>query len=198
MSGSVSLSEYSNLITSTYSNKSKFMATIAASCQPLVDAQNVLLSMPGLYDVDVAIGVQLDTVGLWVGVTRYVNVPLAGFFSWNTAGLGWGQAIWHEPLSPVTSIAVLDDATFRLLIKARIIANKWDGTVAGAYPALAELFSGSDTPGTVLTLQDNMNMSMTLTISGQSPGALFIALTEAGELGLKSGAVAVTYVNTSS
>lgn len=193
----VTLADYQNLITSQHANKSKFLASVAASLQPLVDMQNLLLGIPALYDVDQAIGVQLDSVGLWVGVSRYVAVPLAAFFSWGIVGLGWGEAIWHQPLTPVTDLHRLDDATYRLLIKARIISNNWDGTIAGAYPALAVLFSGSSTPGTVLTIVDNMNMTMTLTIGGQPPGALFTALIEAGELGLKPVAVRVNYVNAS-
>lgn len=194
---SASISTYSNLVTSEHSDKAKFMAVIAASCQPFVDAQNQLFAMPGLYDVDTAVGVQLDSVGLWVGVSRYVNVPLSGWFSWNTSGLGWGQGIWHQPLTPTDGAYALDDDTFRLLIKARIIANAWDGSIAGAMPALAELFSGSETPGTAVSIQDNMNMTMTLTISGQSPGPLFVALAQNGELGLKPAGVSVNFVNTS-
>lgn len=194
---SVALTDYTSLITSEHQGQPNFLATIAASLQPLVDSQNVLLSMPGLYDVNVAVGVQLDAVGLWVGVSRVVSVPLNAFFSWNISGLGWTQAIWHEPLTPTNGVAILDDDTYRLLIKARIIADNWDGTIAGAMPALSELFSGSQTPGTVLTIQDNMDMTMTLTISGQSPGVLFAAIITQGELGIKPAGVGVTYVNTS-
>lgn len=92
------LSKYTSLITSEHDLKPKFMAMIAAMIQPSVDLQNVLRSMLNAYDIDFAIGAQLDTVGLWVGASRNLEEPISGvFFSWGVSGLGWGQGTWFNP-----------------------------------------------------------------------------------------------------
>jgi len=191
MSDTVTVDQYTGLIPSENQGQPNFTATIALICQAFVDNQNVINSLPALFDVNTAVGVQLDAVGLWVGVSRYVAIPSGVFFTWGVLGLAWSQAVWHEPGTPTDSVAVLGDSDYRVLIKARIIANSWNGTIAGAYPALNELFNGSATPNTVITLVDNLNMTMTITISGQSPGPILTAIIENGELGLKPVGVAI-------
>jgi hypothetical protein len=59
------------------------------------------------------------------------------------AGLvGWDQGVWWTPYQPVTGYAILDDDHYRVLLRAKIIANYWDGTVPGAYEAWDALFQG--------------------------------------------------------
>ena len=68
------------------------MGVVATLCQPFVDEQSVLNSLPGKYDLDSAVGVQLDAVGEWVGISRELAVPLSNvYFSLDIAGLGLDQ-----------------------------------------------------------------------------------------------------------
>jgi hypothetical protein len=135
----VDVSQYLAKITSEHASKPKFMAAVAASLQPLVDAQNVALSLQTLFDLDTAVGDQLDKTGELIGLTRYITEPLAqNWFSWGTAGAGWGQADWYlvQPfVRPPTQVVRLDDVHYRILLKARVAANVWDGTIPGAYRA---------------------------------------------------------------
>ena len=66
----VDVSNYTALITSEHADKPKFMAMVEAVAQCFVDQQNLLLSVPTAFDLDDAVGVQLDAVGLWVGIGR--------------------------------------------------------------------------------------------------------------------------------
>ena len=69
------LSLYLNRIT-TYNQKPKFTATVTAVLQPFVDAQAFLEGLPAAFDIDVAIGAQLDVVGQWVNLSRNVELPV--------------------------------------------------------------------------------------------------------------------------
>jgi len=62
--------KYTNLIPVRNSSQPEFMAMIAATLQPLADIAAFLNTIPSLYDLDNAIGVQMDTLGVLIGVTR--------------------------------------------------------------------------------------------------------------------------------
>lgn len=192
------VTSYVGLIVPEHADRPRYVATITTSCSGYVDSQNVVLGLPEKYDLDVAVGVQLDAVGLWVGVSRYVNVPLGDvYFSWDVDALGWDKGWWKGEFDPVTGVVRLDDETYRLLIRARIIANSWDGTLLGAQAALDTLFNGSTTPNAKLFMQDNMDMSMDFVLAGEWPTAVFVALFSQGLLGLKPAGVLVNYYKTS-
>ncbi|WP_321853109.1 DUF2612 domain-containing protein [Burkholderia cenocepacia] len=184
------LTEYTALITSEHSDKPRFMATIAALVQPVVDQMNVLESMPSKFDLDNAVGVQLDDVGLWVGVSRKIRTPLTGiYFSFDIAGLGFDQGTWKGPFDPDTGLTVLDDDTYRLVIRAKIGANHWDGTLEQSAAILNSIF---DTD-THVFIEDHQDMSMTIGIAGKVPPATFLALLSGGYIPLKPEGVRVNY-----
>lgn len=180
---------YTSLIASEHQNAPKFMATVAASCQPFADILAVLLSIPGLYDLDAAAGAQLDTVGEWVGISRELSEPLTGvYFSLDTAGLGLDQGSLLGPFDPTTGIVALPDDSYRTLVRAKIAANQWDGTVPQAYAIWNLIFSPV---GSQILIQDNSNMTMLLALFGSLPNAVTIALFGQGLLDLKPAGVQV-------
>ncbi|WP_176315136.1 DUF2612 domain-containing protein [Burkholderia vietnamiensis] len=184
------LTDYTGLVTSEHRDKPRFAATVAAVAQPIVDQMNVLQSMPGKFDLDNAVGVQLDDVGLWVGVSRKIRTPLTGiYFSFDIAGLGFDQGTWKGPFDPDTGLTVLDDDTYRLVIRAKIGANHWDGTLASSAAILNSIF-GADTH---VFIEDHQDMSMTIGIAGKVPSAVFIALLAGGYIPLKPEGVRVAY-----
>ena len=184
------LNDYTALITSEHRDMSRFMATIAAVVQPLVDQMNLLASMPGKFDLDAAVGAQLDDVGRWVGVSRRIRTPLTGiYFSFDIAGLGFDQGIWKGPFDPDTGLTVLDDDTYRLVIRAKIGANHWDGTLEQSAAILNSIFGAN----THVFIEDHQDMSMTIGISGKVPSAVFLALLAGGYIPLKPEGVRVNY-----
>lgn len=197
MSGAVAYiaPNYAGNITSEHRNRPNFMATLAAALAPITALQAVFASMPLAYDLDVAVGVQLDAVGVRVGISRIIATPISGvYFAWDTVGLGWDQGVWQGKFDPTQGTTSLDDETYRLLIRAKIAANSWDGTTAAAITALNDIFSEI---GLVFQIQDNQNMTMVMSISGTIPNALFSALFSGGYIPLKPLGVAVTYLVTS-
>ncbi|HHL4079952.1 DUF2612 domain-containing protein [Burkholderia sola] len=184
------LTDYTALITSEHRHLPRFSAVLGALVQPLVDQMNVLQSMPGKFDLDNAVGVQLDDVGLWVGVSRKIRTPLSGiYFSFDVGGLGFDQGIWKGPFDPDTGLTVLDDDTYRLVIRAKIGANHWDGTLASSAAILNSIFDS----GTYVFIEDHQDMSMTIGISGKVPSAVFLALLAGGYIPLKPEGVRVNY-----
>ncbi len=184
------LTEYTALITSEHRDKPRFMAVVGALVQPLVDQMYVLQSMPGKFDLDNAVGVQLDDVGLWVGVSRKIRTPLTGiYFSFDIDGLGFDQGTWKGPFDPDTGLTVLDDDTYRLVIRAKIGANRWDGTLESSAAILNSIF-GADTH---VFIEDHQDMSMTIGIAGKVPSAVFLALLAGGYIPLKPEGVRVAY-----
>lgn len=184
------LSDYTRLITSQHRQRPKFVSTVAALVQPMVDVMNVLASMPGKFDLDAAVDAQLDDVGRWVGISRDVAVPLTGvYFSFDTIGVGFDQGSWKGPFDPDTGLTRLDNETYRLVIRAKIGANHWDGTLESSRAILNTIFGG----GTFVFIQDNQDMSMTIGIAGVIPSAVFLALLANGIIPLKPEGVRVNY-----
>jgi hypothetical protein len=164
-------------------------ATLSAVIAPLVNSGLTLESFPAIYDLDLAVGQQEDTTGLWVGVTRDITTPLTGvYFSLDVAGLGLDQGSLQGPLDPTSGVLVLPDADYRTLLYANVAANSWDGTIPGAYKVWNQVFAGT---GTGLLIQDHGDMTMTLALTGVIPSALTIALFEGGYLQLKPAGVGI-------
>ncbi len=131
-------SYYLALPTHEYQNSPKFLAWLAAALQPLEDVSICTESLVVAFDVDQAVGVQLDIIGAQVGASRTVS---------------------FQPTGGVSPI--LDDETYRLLLKATIGLNQWDGRMQTIQPLWATLF-----PGGRIIIQDNLDMSVTVTMSG--------------------------------
>jgi Protein of unknown function (DUF2612) len=174
---------YLGLITSEHQPKPNFMAAVAVSIQPFADLLPQLLSIPALYDLDVAIGPQLDVVGQWVGRSRNIALPLSNvYFSFDENGVGWDDGIWFVEFDPTTNQFALPDEHYRLLLRAKIAANSWNGSIPGAYAAWDTLFGPY---GMTILIQDYQDMSMLLAVLGELPDPLTVALLTGGYLSLK-------------
>lgn len=179
--------DYLNLITSEYRDQPDFTAMISADVGLPVQVQALLASMIPLFDVDAAVGNQLDIIGQWVGITRNVSIPIEGvYFSWDgDYTVGWEYGTWQPSQAP-TNITVLPDDAYRTLIKAKIAANQWDGTTDGAYAIWDSLFTTFK-----ILIQDNQNMSYDLAVVGGIVDSLTLALITGGYIPLKPEGVRV-------
>lgn len=180
--------EYLNLITSEHRPKPNFSATVALNVSASVRVQALLASMGPLFDVDIAVGDQLDIIGKWVGVSRNIAVPISGvYFTWDGTDftVGWDYGTW-QPASTPSEVTVLPDDSYRILIKAKIAANQWDGTTDGAYAIWDAIF----TTITILIL-DHQDMSYDLGVVGGTVDSLTLALITGGYIPLKPEGVRV-------
>lgn len=134
------LGYYLQLLTSQYASPSspKLNALLYLHIKKLDDASKCLVQMDTALDIDAASGSQLDMLGATVGVGRVTPFQPSG------------------GVSPI-----LDDGTYRLLIKARIGWNQWDGTIDSLYKLWLQLF-----PGGRIVIEDNQNMTANIVMTG--------------------------------
>lgn len=190
------LNLYLSRITSAHSGKPKFMATVAGVTAPLANVTSALLGLTSSYDLDSAVGAQLDTVGLWVGQSRSVALPLTGvYFSFDDPALGFDQGTWRGPFDPESGLSNLPDSAYRLLIRAKIALNSWDGTIPQSNAIWAKVLIGT---GLKVYTLDNQDMTMSTIIGGSKiPDALTKALFKQAYLQLKPagvGHLGVSYI----
>jgi Protein of unknown function (DUF2612) len=186
----VDTQDYTNLITDQHADKPRFVGAVGALVAPFVDTFNQLAALSSKFDLDLAVGVQLDAVGLWVGISRFVGVPLEDvYFEWDNTNalLGWDSGSWQGPDDPSVGIVRLNDTDYRVLIKARIVANQWDGTIPSANIIWRQVFGA----GTNIIIQDLQDMTVNVAISGQPLTAVFLALLVGGYLPLKPEGVLI-------
>jgi hypothetical protein len=136
------IQRYIDLITSEHADKPKFIAWLTAALNVLDDAVKLADVLCVYFDLDAAAGAQLDVLGEIVGVSRTVDFqPSDG------------------------SSPVLDDETYRLVIRAKIAQNQWDGTLQQIYDLWNNIF-----PLQKLVLTDNQDMTMDAIVFGVSSG----------------------------
>lgn len=184
------ITDYTGKITSQHSDKPKFMQMVSVVAQCYVDAAQVAASLSAAFDLDRAVDAQLDNVGEWVGITRNVDTPLTNvYFALDTNGLGFDQGAWKGPFDPDSGITSLDNETYRTLLRAKIGANRWDGTLGESKAILDLVFSGD----TFVFIQDNQNMTITIGVVGAQPTALELALLTGGHIPIKPQSVGIDY-----
>lgn len=166
-----------DLITSEYNQQPNFMVMVEGVLTPIVADADLLVALPGYFDLDTAVGAQLDILGLWIGQNRFIDVALTGvFFSWDTAGLGWGEGNWEDPHG-AGNVVVLADGDYRNLLRVVVARNQWNGTTEGAYAAWEVAFAGTDT---TISIQNFGDASISFILSGSALSAVTIAMFNAG------------------
>jgi hypothetical protein len=185
------IANYLELVTSEHRNKPKFEAMLSAVVSAFVDQQSTLTSMPAKFDINTALGSQLDVLGLWIGRSRHVSVPLTDvYLTWDSLTInGWDSGTWQDLYDPSSGLVTLPDDSYRVLLKAVIASNNWDGTIPHAYSIWESVFGTSS----IILIQDNQDMSMVVGLGGQPLGAVNQALLLEGSLSLKPTGVRVSY-----
>jgi hypothetical protein len=179
------LAYYLAKIPPEHATDANFMAEVALVMQPFVDARGVIGSLPAQFDLDYAIGVQLDATGAWIGQSRQIPVPVLNpWFSFDTTGLGFDQGYWFGPFEGV-GLSALDDTTYRRLLRACVLTNNSNGTQVQTQAALNEYFIATGTHVFVIDETDFpsgnwsvMNLSMTLGVSGNLPTIVDLSVLE--------------------
>lgn len=168
---------YKNLLIIQYSNKPKAVATINALVTELI-SDGIIFKIRDAFNVDTAIGVQLDIIGMWVGVDRYFNVTepenyfrftdyievdpddhLGGFVDYaefDDADQGNGFLNYNSVLTVQNR---LNDDDFRTIIKLKIIQNNSNHSHKSIDDSLFQFFEGE------VRMFSDGNMEMTYFLS---------------------------------
>jgi hypothetical protein len=158
-----------------------FLAALSACVQPLSDITAFLGSLNAAFDINEAVGVQLDTLGLLVGRNRSLLLPVSGiFFSLDTVGLGLDEGIWQ--VGSQTQIFALPDAQYRSVLLMKVANNSWNGSLPDAYSILNTVFAG--TPYVPFII-DGGNKTLAIGLAGIPPDALTFAILTQGFFDLR-------------
>ena len=162
--------DYTKYITSAHKDRPKFVATVKATAGPFAGVQSVLYSLIDGHHIDNAIGAQLDTLGEWIGQTRYLKRPLDDiYFTWDDIDTtGWDSGIWKEKYSATEGLLELDDDSYRFLLKMRISTNAWRGNSSDAY----DIWQTTYGDATFVLFTDNGDMSIDVGFSGYVPAPI--------------------------
>ena len=171
------VSDYISLIPSQNQTAPKFVAMVSLLAQAFVDEQETLAD--AAFDLDTATGQALDYIGQWVGLSRNVsgvyNAALPVYFSFDTANLGFDQGQIYAPIDAPSGVTAMDDVTYRFMLRVKIAANNWDGTLGQLQSILLMLlpYSAPNVNGVVdengtqvqaynpaVTTQDNLVQSL--------------------------------------
>lgn len=132
------IDSYRRLLTSQYKTRPKLTAWLKVLLEHGLEYYSTLEEFLNAWDLDDAVGAQLDVIGRIVGVDRLLT---------------FNPADGSDPL--------MDDDTYRIVIKAKIIKNYWKGTLPELYEAWNVLF-----PNFTIQIQDGMDMTFTVVIMG--------------------------------
>ncbi|KQN56536.1 hypothetical protein ASE99_11025 [Serratia sp. Leaf51] len=154
------MSKYTDLITNYHRGKPLFVDHIDLITRPLTDTASSINSFITEFDIDSATGAQLDILGKWIGRTRVVSQPISGiYFSFDTDGLGFDQGVWQGPYDPDAGFTNLSDDVYRIVLKAKIAINHWDGTNETLPEILDTALAGS---GLKMQIVDNQDMTISI------------------------------------
>jgi len=158
------MQDYLDLIPPPNKIQPNLMGWLEANLTPDVDSGTLNEDMAAYFAIETAVGDQLDILGEILGLSRTVKFQPSG------------------GVSPV-----LSDENYRIVLKAKIIQNQWDGTKNQLYAFWDVYF-----PGTPIIILDNQNMTMDVFVVGLA-STLQQELVENGYYVPKPAGVRVAY-----
>lgn len=157
---------------SIYRDKPKASQTVNLFVKQLL-ADNLISDFNAAFDIDQAVGAQLDILGKYIGAARDVGIedtrPFFGFVDYNyPAGdqneNGFvlyeslavnAEGIWYEYNFSNQSTTQLTDFQYRQLMKLKISTNGTENTMDAIQRQIADFFPGQ------LQVRDNLDMTLT-------------------------------------
>lgn len=186
---------YLKLITSQHRTANKFCNHINLITKSLAETVSFARQLNNYFSLDDAVGVQLDVIGEWAGISRRVLIPLVGvYFTLDNDRTGFDEGMWKGEFDSDSGFMTLNDETYRSIIRVKIKANHWDGTTESLMDIYDSLLPDEDTK---LFFIDNLDMSMDVFITGSYIDNVTKSIVKQGYLGVKPEGVQVNhyYIN---
>ena len=133
---------YLDLITSEHRGQPKFIKWLTVALSMVEDSQKFLILLPFQYDIDRAVGKQLDSVGTSLGMLRRLSFQPSG------------------GISPI-----MDDTNYRLVLRAMIAESHFDGTMPGLYNLFRTVLGDT---GLYFAVIDNQDMTLSVIVYGST------------------------------
>ena len=154
---------YENMVPSWPASQTRFMQFFRLVLGMPEQLRILLERIASGHALEEATGAQLDTLGALVQVDRVL------------------------PFSPLSAPRRLEDDDYRLLIRAQIARNRWDGTNEGAADIFASIF-----PDFGIVLEDQQDCSINVVLRGTFSD-LQIEMINAGLLIPRPAGITMTY-----
>jgi hypothetical protein len=135
----LTMAEYLNLLTSEYQLAANFKQWLQDVLQKAEDGMTAANSLNNNFDLDFAVGTQLDILG---------------------EILGQGRTLTFQPADGTNPI--LEDDIYRKLLKAKVVLNHWDGQLYSIEQQWTNIF-----PGTQIIIIDNQDMTLSVSVTGE-------------------------------
>ena len=172
--------KYTGLIAGYHFDKPRFRAWVYFLTEIFNEQRRNLAALSRAFDVDYAVGDQLDAVGVRVGIGRNVPETITGiFFAFDDKyGYGFDRGVWKGRYQSEAGITRLGDETYRAMIKAKIRQNKWDGTMGSLRGLARQLAVDFGADENAILVEDRQDMSVVIRIrKADMPQVLYELLT---------------------
>ena len=196
---------YTNLLIIQYAGKPKASATVAL-CSDILAGDNIIFDVEKAFDIDTAVGKQLDTIGKWVGVNRSYKgglLPenLFGFvrYGFNKNGTGqkgfkrYGENKIGGYLTYADTIGnnILPDNDYRFIIKLKIVSNNSDCTHKSIDNQLFDFFGNT----VIASTSNQMDITYFINVNNREGLIDVILQKEVLPIPLAVKVKAITYFN---
>ena len=178
---------YVNLIIIQYNNKPKARETVDTLVSSAL-ANGITLDVANGFNIDTAVGVQLDILGKYIGIDRFFLSDLLtdDYFGFedatNIGGVSDNIVGFDDAASPdkvglfldaeniIADTLSLNDATYRTLLKLKIIQNHSNHSFESIADGIYDFFDDD------IIVKDNYDMTMTYLIGNASINLVKAAL----------------------
>lgn len=189
--------EYEKLLIVQYSDKPKASATVSEIVSRFKNIFDVIEQFEAAFDLDTAIGAQLDIIGKIVGISRNVEgvIPKIFFgFDNNVNARGFGLAPFYTGDQAKYTDTQLSDSDYRFFIRMKIAKNHVKATMSddngnNINAVILSMFEG------YAYMVDNKDMTVTIYIEN-SPKSYLLPYAISLDLIPMPQAVGIKYVAT--
>ena len=167
--------QYVDLLILQYRAKPRARETVALMVRQML-ADGIAFDLQDAFDLDTATGAQLDTIGEIVGISRAYKMIAAtgeyfgfvdydptapqntnGYRDYNDPSIN-PNTPWRQYTTQPVTFTLMDDPTYRVAIKLKIVRNNSDSTTKSITETLHALF------GRTILFVNNKDMTITYII----------------------------------
>ena len=191
--------EYTNLIAGYHAHKPKFQSWVYALTEPLRIARERLALMQTRYfDLDQAVGAQLDAVGQRIGLNRTLPIAITDtFFALDDVdGIGLDLGVWLTKLDTASMLVTMSDGVYRMALKAKVRLNHFDGTREQIVEIIRDLFSDFSSSDYLVSIVDNQDMNFTINMVKDGMSPILLALIQNRILDTIAAGVGANFADT--
>ena len=190
--------EYTSLIAGHWAQKENFQQWIYELTEPFRIARERFVQMAvESFDLDKAVGAQLDAVGARIGLARSLPIAIPDvFFALDDVdGIGLDLGVWLTKLDTTTALVTMGDNVYRMALKAKVELNHYDGTLEKITSLLLSLFDAFQSREALIDVIDNQSMHISIYVVKVNVNPILLALLEQHFLDTVAAGVGVNFVD---